>query len=119
MKRTAGDHRELHDQFLAARKGNPQCSTMAFVGAVREIEHPEVISSGIVAEEFPDKYPHGWTKQASISCEEAPEAYMVEVIAESHCGKQELISCRFSTCLLPWQGKAVRYSWNSPTCTWP
>jgi len=40
--------------------------------------------------------------------------YMVEVIAKSHCYKQQLISCRLSTCLLLWQGKEVRYSRNSP-----
>ena len=28
------------------------------------------------------------------------------------------MSCRFSTCLLLWQGKEVVYSWNSPTCAW-
>jgi len=28
------------------------------------------------------------------------------------------MSCRFSTCLQLWQGKEVRYSWNSPTCAW-
>jgi len=60
-----------------------------------------------------------WTKLALIKLAEATESYMVEVIAESHHYKQQLISCRFSTCLLPWQGKEVRYSWNSPTCAWP
>ena len=38
------------------------------------------------------------------------EEYMVEVIADSHFQKQQLISCRFSTCLLLWQGKEVAYS---------
>jgi len=32
---------------------------------------------------------------------------------------QQLVSCRYSTCLLLWQGKEVGYSWNSLTCAWP
>ena len=28
------------------------------------------------------------------------------------------MSCRFWTCLQLWQGKEVRYSWNSPTWAW-
>jgi hypothetical protein len=46
-------------------------------------------------------------KQAIITLEEAMEGYMVEVIAKSHCYKQELISSRFATCLILWQGKEV------------
>ena len=52
---------------------------------VREIEHRDVVISGIFADEFPDKRPREWTKQASITLEEATEAYMVEVTAEFHC----------------------------------
>ena len=43
------------------------------------------VSSGIFADEFPDKHPHEWTKQALITLEEATEGYMVEVTAEFHC----------------------------------
>jgi hypothetical protein len=88
----------------------------AFVRTVCEIEHHDVGNSGIFTDEFHDKHPWEWTKQALITLEEAIEAYMVEVLAKSRCYKLRLISCRFSTCLLLWQGKEVRYSWNSPTC---
>ena len=43
-----------------------------------------MVSSGIFADEFPDKNPREWTKQGLITLEEATEAYMVEVIAASH-----------------------------------
>jgi hypothetical protein len=33
-----------------------------------------VVSSGISTDEFPDKHPREWTKQALISIEEAMEA---------------------------------------------
>jgi len=115
----AGVRRELRNQFIAARNGNPPWSSNAFVRTFREIEHHDVISSGIFAEQFRDKHSWGWTKQALITLEEATEAYMVEVIAASHCLTQQLISCRYSTCLLRWQGKEVVYRWNSLTCAWP
>jgi len=60
-----------------------------------------------------------WTKQVLITLEEPMEVYMIEVIAASHGLKQQPISCRYSTCLLQWQGKEVRYSWNSQICAWP
>jgi hypothetical protein len=43
------------------------------------------VSSGIFADEFPDKRPHEWMKQALITLEEDTEAYMVEVAAEFPC----------------------------------
>jgi len=82
----------------------------AFVRTVWEIEHHDVVSSGIFAGEFGDKRPWEWTKKASNIVAEATEAYMVEVIADFHFQKQQLIYCRFSTCLLLWQGKEVGYS---------
>ena len=57
----------------------------AFFRTVREIEHHDVVSSGIFADEFPDKRPREWTKQALITLEDATEAYMVEVTAQLHC----------------------------------
>jgi len=51
---------------------------------VREIEHHDVVSAGIFADEFPDMRPWEWTKQALITLEEATEAYMVEITAEYH-----------------------------------
>jgi len=80
-----GVRRELRNEFIAARNGKPPWSTKAFVRTVCEIEHHDVVSSGIFADEFPDKRPHEWTKQALITLEEATEAYMVEVTAEFHC----------------------------------
>jgi len=82
----------------------------ALVPTVREIEHHDVVSSGILADEFGDKCAREWTKKALNTLEKATEAYMVEVIADSHFQKQQLISCRFSTCLRLWQGKEVTYS---------
>jgi len=43
------------------------------------------VSSGIFADEFRDKRPREWTKQAVKTLEEATELYMVEVIPGSHC----------------------------------
>jgi len=80
-----GVRRELRNEFIAPRNGKPPWSTKAFVRTVREIEHHDVVSSGIFADEFPDKRPREWTKQALITLEEATEAYMVEVTAKFHC----------------------------------
>ena len=115
----AGVRRKLHDQFIAGRKRKSPWSTKAFVLTVCEIEHHNVLNSWIFADELQDKHPQQWTKQALITLEKATEAYMVEVIAASHCLKQQRICCRYSTCLLRWQGMEVVYSWNSPTCAWP
>jgi len=70
---------------MAAHNGKPPWSTKAFARPVREIEHHEVVSSGIFADEFPDKHPHEWTKQVWFTLEEATEANMVELTAEFHC----------------------------------
>jgi len=116
---TADVRQELCDQFMAARNGNPSWLKQAFVCTVCENEHHEVVSCGIFADEYPDKQPPDCMKQAWITSHEATEGYMVEVIAASHRLKQQLTSCRYSTCLLQWQGNEVVYSWNSPTCAWP
>jgi len=65
--RTAGVLRELRNEFIAAHNGKPPRSTKAFVSTVREMEHHDVVSSGIFADEFPDKRPREWTKQALIT----------------------------------------------------
>jgi len=80
-----GVRRELQNEFIAAHNGKPPWLTDAFVPTVREIEHHDVVSLGIIADEFPDKHPREWTKQALITLEEATEAYMVEVTAKFHC----------------------------------
>jgi hypothetical protein len=77
--------RELHNEFIAAHNGKPPGSTKAFVRTVHEIEHHDVVSTGIFTDEFPDKRPCEWTKQALITLEEATEAYMVKVTAKFHC----------------------------------
>jgi len=82
---TAGVYREQGDQLISAHNEKPPWSTKTFVCTVCEMEHHYVATSGIFAEEFPDKYPHEWMKQALITLEEATEVYMVEVIATPHC----------------------------------
>ena len=57
---------------------------MAFLRTVSEIEHHDVVSSGIFTDAFPDKHPHEWMKQASITLEEATAWYMVEVTTQFH-----------------------------------
>jgi len=119
IHRTASICRELRDLFMAARHRKSPWSTMAFVHKVCTIEHHDVFRSGIFMDEFPDTDTNKRTKQASITLEEATEAYIVDGIAESRCHKQQLISCRFPTSVQVWQGKEVGYSRSSPTCTCP
>jgi len=47
------------------------------------MQHHDVVSCGIVADEFGDKGPQEWTTKALKTLEEATELYMVEVIANS------------------------------------
>ena len=84
VQRTAGVRRELRDQFIAARNRRPPWSTKASFRTARGIEHQDVVSSGIPADEFGDKHPREWTKQSSKTLEEATEAYLVKVTAKSH-----------------------------------
>jgi len=81
---TAGVRWELRNEFIAAPNEKPPSSTKAFVRTVREIEHHDVVSSGMFAVEFPDKHSREWTKQAVITLEDAMEADMVEVTAKFH-----------------------------------
>jgi len=62
----------------------PPWSTKAFVRTVCKTEHHDVGSFGSFEDEFGDKRPWYWTKQASKSLERAMELYMVEVTADSH-----------------------------------
>jgi len=84
VKRTAGVRRELRDQIISARNGTPPWSTKLFVGAVRQIEHQDVVSSGIFADKFGDELPQESMKQALMTSEEVTESYMVEITADSH-----------------------------------
>jgi len=80
---TAGVHEQLRYQFISTHNGKPAWSTEVFVCTFREIEHHDVVSSGILDDGFCDKHPQEGTKQASTTVEDATEAYIVEVIAES------------------------------------
>jgi hypothetical protein len=100
----AGVHEELQDHFIAAPYWIPPWSTKAVVRLVREIEHHDVVSTGICVDNLIYKHPQQSVKQMLFTLEMATEAYMVEAIAASHCLKQLLIPCRYSTCLLWWQG---------------
>jgi len=53
----AGVCRELRDQFIAARNAKFPWSTKPFVCTVHEIEHYDVVSSGIFVDQFSDKNP--------------------------------------------------------------
>jgi len=80
-----GVRHELRDQFIATHYGKPPWSPQEFVRTVRTINHYDVVSFAIFSDKFPDKHPHEWTKGGLITLEEATEAYIVEVIAVSHC----------------------------------
>ena len=82
---TVSVRRELRNQSIAAHNRNLPWSTKAFVCTFLKIKHHYVVNSGTFADEFRDMHPREWTKQSLITFEEATEAYMVEVIAESHC----------------------------------
>jgi hypothetical protein len=85
VKHTAGVHRELCNEFIAACTRKPPWSTKAFVCTVREIEYHDVVSCGIFTDEFPDQHPLEWMMQAVITLEDTTEVYMVEVTAGFHC----------------------------------
>jgi len=73
IEHQAGVGWELREQFIAASNGNAPRLTMAFVHAVSQIEHHDVVSSGILTDKYRDKHPHEWTKQASTTLENAAE----------------------------------------------
>jgi hypothetical protein len=81
---SAGVHRELCDQFIASCNGKHPWLTKAIVCKVREIEHHDVVSSEVFANEFCDKCPQEWTKQALQTLEEAMKSHMVEIIPRCH-----------------------------------
>jgi len=80
----AGVRWELCDQFPAAHIGKPPWLTKEFIRTDREIEHHDVVSSGIFAHKFNDKNPREWTKQALTTLEDATEVYLADVPAESN-----------------------------------
>ena len=57
----------------------------AFIRTVGDIEHHDVVNSVIFADKSRDKYPRRGVKHALITLEKATEAYLVEVLAKSHC----------------------------------
>jgi len=92
VKCTAGVHREICDQYIAACIVKPPWLIKAFECTVCDIKHHKVVSSGIFADQFRHPHPHEWMKHALNTLEEPTEAYMVEVIPECHIWKQQLIS---------------------------
>jgi hypothetical protein len=68
---------------MGAHNGKYPWSTKAYLRTVREIEHHDVVSSGIFVHEFGDNGPREWLKQALKIWEEAMESYVVEVIAKA------------------------------------
>lgn len=81
-------HRQLCDQFIAARKGKAPWSMKAFVHTVRETKLHDDVSSGVFAHECSDKRPQEQAKQTLTIFKDATEAYMVQDIAESHMQTQ-------------------------------
>jgi hypothetical protein len=71
VKLSPGVHRQLRNEFIAASNWQLPWSTEAFVYTVRKIENHDVFSSGMFTDEFLDKHPREWTKQALITLEEA------------------------------------------------
>jgi hypothetical protein len=61
--------------------------------------HCGVGTSKILEYELHEKNPWEGMKSALITVYQAKEAYVDEVIAASHCVKQQLMFCRYSTCL--------------------
>jgi len=97
----------MWNQFITARCGKHPWSTKAFICKACQSEHHDYISCGIITEAVREQHAHEGTLQGLITLEEVMEAYIVGVVAKFHCSRQQLISCRVSTCLLLWQGKEV------------
>jgi len=70
---------------MAACNRKPPWLSKAVVRTVHEIELHDAVSSGIFEDEFRDKHPCEWMKEAFMMFEEGTDAYRVEVIAKSHC----------------------------------
>jgi len=81
---TAGIWQEVRDQFIAACIGNSLRLTKASDLTVYEINHHDVVSAGMFRDKCHDEHPRDWTKQSFITLEEATDACMGDVIAESH-----------------------------------
>jgi len=76
----AGSCRELLDQFIAARIGQAPLATTESVHTGREIDHDDIVSSGISVDRCRDKHPRKCTKEELRTLEEAPEPYRVVLI---------------------------------------
>lgn len=96
--------------MIPANNGKLQWWTEAVVCTVHEVEHHNISSSAILADEYHVIHPRHWMKQTIKTLEEAMEFYIVEIIAKSHILKQQVMSYRFSTCQILWQGRVVGYS---------
>jgi len=84
LQHTVGIHWELCEQYIAVRHGKPTWSTKIFVHTVCETEHHDVVSSGILPDQFHDNHPREWMNQALTTSEDATEAYKVEVKVKSY-----------------------------------
>jgi len=71
---TAGIARELCEQFVVAPNKKPTCLPKAFIRMVHEVEHYDVVSSGLFADQFHEKCPWQCTKWALNILKEATEA---------------------------------------------
>jgi len=69
---------------MASCNCKPPWSTKAFFGTIHEIEHHDVVNSGMFADGVCDKRTKQRTKQPVRTFEKAMESYMVEVIPDSH-----------------------------------
>jgi len=81
---TAGFRGELCNQLRAARNGKSLWSIMACDHTVCEMNYYDIVSTRNFADNICDTRHWEWMKQLLNTLEKATEAYMVEVIAESH-----------------------------------
>jgi hypothetical protein len=120
---TAGICKDFGDQSIATSNGNPVWPTLYSLSTCLRIEHYDVVCSGIGVYQCCNKCPWGSIKHSLKTVQNGSEKYMGVIIPESSISKQQPLSCRISTCLIPWHGNEVRYSKNSPTCSmyglWP
>jgi hypothetical protein len=79
-----GIRHNLHDKFISSHDGKRPRSTKAFIHPVCEIEHHDIVNPGMFVDELREMRPQKWTIQALTFLKAATEAYIVEVIAESH-----------------------------------
>jgi hypothetical protein len=75
---------KLWEQFKHSRNGNCPWSTKTFVRTVCEIEHHDIVCSGVFANEFSDKLLQVKTGGAFNAWKEATEEYMIDIVTVTH-----------------------------------